>query len=133
MANLPGPDFSPSKNVVVNGISCLVTLSSMGKALILAEGITLDPQELLTQNSSSSAARTFRSALSYRSYITRKYSHFASFPKPNSPLKFLCLELAYILRVSTAPLGLHFARRDGRDTPLAFIAITDHNCAGSTK
>src|SRR5215467_4404688 len=57
---------------------------------------------VVTQNSSSSAARAFRFALWYRSYITRKYSHFASFPKSNSPLEFLWSELGYILRVSTA-------------------------------
>jgi hypothetical protein len=39
---------------------------------------------VVTQNSSSSPGRAFRSALWYRSYITRMYCHFASFSKPNS-------------------------------------------------
>src|SRR5215471_3693807 len=43
-----------------------------------------DPALEAHLNSSSSTARPFRYALGYRSYITRKYSHFASFPKPIS-------------------------------------------------
>ena len=61
----------------------------------------------------SRTACAFRSVLWYRSYITRKYSHFASFPKPSALLEIFVVGAGlHPTCLDGLPFGLHFAWRD---------------------